>query len=125
MYGIRVDIDFTKLDEYPGLLADALIPCVDKITGEPYKITAANVLVGGTPVMFKHTAAGGSVETIVALHGKVVTIVFRGLGLAGYTTTTGTPSAQEVKWDNSSDELTSPSGNDWLPGETLYIQYIN
>ncbi len=123
--GYFLGIKIKDLPDYPGLLANALIPVADSTTEELFKIKASDVLVGGSPVMMKITAIGGATETIVALHGKVVCFAFRGFNLAGFTITTGTPTAQEVKWDNSTDELTAPNGNDWLPGENIYIQYIN
>lgn len=122
-YFLGVNIE--KLPDYVGPLAGALIPVWDPVAKELYKIKASDVLIGGQPTMYKFTAVGGAVENVPFLNGKIVTIVFRGLNLAGYTVTTGTPTSLEVKWDNITNDLTCPAGNDWLPGEVLYIQYIN
>lgn len=120
--GLFISADNSLLEEWTGTLADAIIPVWDA-SGNPYKISAANVLIGSDLAIFPYTATGGTVETITALHGKTILAVFRGTAFGGTIITTGTPGSFEIKWNSSTDELTAPSGDDWLGGETLNIIY--
>lgn len=121
--GINISIDFTLLPLYTGALSNALIPVQDATTGDKYKIAASQVLVGDDIAILPFTAVGGSVETITALHGKVLLAVFRGTSLAGWVITSGTPNGFQVKWNSATDELTAPASNDWYPTEPLTIMY--
>lgn len=123
--GLFISADYNKLDDYVGPLSNAIIPVWDGTTGEPFKIAANSILIGGDTTIIQLSAAGGPIENISALHGKIALLVFRGNSKAGDLITTGTPNGQQVKWNNVSDDLTAPADADWYPGEPLTVLYKN
>lgn len=121
-------IDVNQLTQWPGTSLPDIKMLVQEIsTGKLYWVNGSQIAGSGASwASFVYDVpADGTFLSIAALAGKTVQMIFRGTPVP--LIIGGTPLAEEIKWDITTDltalQLTSSATNPFELNEKIFITY--
>lgn len=120
-----------RIDELAAVVpaTDDLLPLWDTSTSGTKRVTVQQIIslvssgVGEQTLYYDVTVESNEV-TVSALIGRTVKLLLIGGIGSGEVITSGTPTGNQVKFDNTNGKFTKAVGNNFYVGENLTVRYI-